>query len=465
VNVFVNAGAGAFVTKVTYGVGMNPVDLALEDLNDDGLIDVAVADSNGDTGVSVLLNRGDASFDPALPYEAGAYPRAILATDLDGDANVDVIVANSDSNDVSVLSTQSDALLMPARRYGLGPYELYARHPESIAVGDLNGDPFADFAVSSDLDNSVDVVVNDGGHFPRRLGPFAVGASPETVVIADLNGDGARDVAVSSRETGSVSVLLNSGETDDPAFDAAVAFPAGPAPVGLVAADLSGDAWPELIVTNYTEDTVSVLRNLGDGTFAPRSTHATGVNPFAVTAADLDGDGDLDVITANLYGDNNASVLINVGDGALAAPVSYAAGQGAEGVVATDLNGDGLLDLALANELSQDITVLFNEGGGRFHAPARYPAGPGPSSLAAADLDGDNDTDLAVANQYGTRVSTLVSVFLNRGEGTFDPALYYYRIGANPRSIVAADVDADNRPDLLVANGNTVSVMLNACLN
>jgi len=199
--------------------------------------------------------------------------------------------------------------------------------------------------------------------------------------------------------------LLGSG---DGTFDDQVTYAAGSAPSSVYAADLDGDGDLDLATANESSGSVSVLLGNGDGTFAAQTTYTVGDSPGPVFAADLDGDGDLDLATAN-SGSNNVSVLLGSGDGTFAAQATYTAGD-PYSVYAADLDGDGDLDLATANYNSDNVSVLLGNGDGTFAEQTTYAAGDGTYSVFAADLDGDGDLDLATANVNSDNVSVLLNL-------------------------------------------------------
>ena len=145
-----------------------------------------------------------------------------------------------------------------------------------------------------------------------------------------------------------------------------------------------------------------------DPLFDARIDYGVGSYPYSVCAADLDGDGDSDLATAN-GGSNNVLILKNKGDGTFVAAVNYGVGSNPTSVCASDLDGDGDGDLAVANEISNDVSILKNNGDGTFAAAVNYGVGTQPSSVCAADLDGDGDDDLAVANNGSNNVSILMN--------------------------------------------------------
>jgi hypothetical protein len=292
---------------------------------------------------------------------------------------------------------------------------------------------------------------------------YRTGAEPgedaNEVAVGDLNGDSRLDLATSNgNESGSVSVLLNRG---DGRFQAKVDYRTGRYPQSLAIGDLNGDGKPDLAAANWgaLPGTVSVLLNRGDGSFQAKVDYGTGAAPLSIAISDLNGDGKLDVATAN--GDaHTVSVLLNRGDGSFEAKRDYATGRSPGSVAIGDLNGDDKADLVTANEAATD-SVLLNRGDGTFKAKVDYRTGAEPWSVAIGDLNGDGKRDLVTAI-YGFR-SGSVSVLLNRGDGSFRTKVGY-PTGTGPRSVAIGDLTGDGKPDLTTADfvSNTASVLANA---
>jgi hypothetical protein len=237
------------------------------------------------------------------------------------------------------------------------------------------------------------------------------------------------------------------------------AYSVGEGPWSVFAADLDGDGDLDLMTANCKSNDVSVLLNNGDATFAAQSVYPVNEEPWSIFAADLDGDGYSDLMTANMY-DSDVSVLLNNGDGTFASPSTYPVYDSPVSVFAADLDADGDLDLATANMNSDDVSVFLNAGDGTFATQSTYPVGDEtmPVSVFAADVDGDGDLDLQTSN-YG---SYDVAVLLNNGSGVFTLSSLY-PVGDLPLSVFAADVNGDGDLDLETANCYTsnVSVLLN----
>ncbi|MGH8596581.1 MAG: FG-GAP repeat domain-containing protein, partial [Gammaproteobacteria bacterium] len=171
--------------------------------------------------------------------------------------------------------------------------------------------------------------------------------------------------------------------------------------------DLNGDGALDIVVANVSASTVSVLLGTGTGNFSLKTDFATGAGARDVVIADLNGDGRLDIIVANSNA-NTISVLSGVGNGTLGPRIDFAVGAGPRSVALGDVNGDGKLDVAVANFSVNTVSVLLGTGTGNFFAPRTdFSTGAGPFSVAIRDLNGNGKPDLAVDN------ANTVSVFLN----------------------------------------------------
>lgn len=232
-----------------------------------------------------------------------------------------------------------------------------------------------------------------------------------------------------------------------------ISRPAEGSPQALVLADLDADGRLDAVTPDY-EGHVSVFRGRGNGEFDDPATWPIGTTPGAsgVTAADLDGDGHLDLATANsLVGrgssDHTVTVLLGHGDGTFAEPRVYQTG-GAQPitVVAADFDEDGRPDLATPNGFpATDVSVLFARAGGGFSEPVKHETGPVPHSVVTADIDDDGHADLATGSFSGPPVTVL----FGRGDGTFERT--DVSGGGTPVLIAAAgDIDGDRRVDLIL---------------
>ena len=283
---------------------------------------------------------------------------------------------------------------------------------------------------------------------------YATGVGPYSVAMGDLDDNDHVDLAVANLSGDSLSVLLN--QTDG-TFAAAVSYAVGDRPHSVAIGDLDQNSYEDLAVANLFTDDVSVLLNHGDGTFAAAVSYAVGDSPHSVAIGDLDRDGHEDLAVGS-FNSEDVTVLLNHGDGTFAAGLSYAAGGGPYSVAIGDLDHDGYGDVAVANYVTDDVSVLLNHGDGTLAVAVSYAAGDAPSSVAIGDLNHDGHDDLVVANLFGDDVSVL----MNCGDGTFAAAVSY-AVGDGPYSLAIGDLNHDGRDDLAIANqeSDNVAVLLN----
>src|SRR6185437_4776289 len=152
---------------------------------------------------SVLLANGDGTFRPPENYTAGTAPTSVSIGDLNNDGNLDLVVANAGSGDVSVLVGNGDGTFQIAVNYGVGT------NPESVLVGDFNGDGKLDLAVANAASRNISVLLGNGDGTFRTHVDYGVGYSAFSVAAGDFNSDGKLDLAIASSDGGSVSILLN----------------------------------------------------------------------------------------------------------------------------------------------------------------------------------------------------------------------------------------------------------------
>ncbi len=340
--------------------------------------------------------------------------------------------------------------------------------PYTIASADFNNDGFPDLATPSSVAFNSDgigwitILKNNGKGIFKVSDSIAVGDA-SCLEAADLDKDGDIDIIASDIYTKRIYILLNDGTG---AFAVSDSFASGGNTATnsfeLGAADLDGDGDYDLVVPVWP-NTISVFFNDGHGKFSAPVSYTAGNHPYKVSSADLDHDGDSDIVVTN-NGGGSVSVFLNKGDGTFGPRVDYSVGIYPQGVSLADYNGDGNLDMAVANASpnTPKVSVFIGKGDGTFGPRVDYP-GCRPHSIASADYDGDGDIDMAVANNE----CNSVSIFLNNGDGTFAPH-FMLQTGNGTNHVVARDFDGDGDLDLALENfdhdgtpGNTVSVLLN----
>jgi FG-GAP-like repeat/Cep192 domain 4 len=249
-------------------------------------------------------------------------------------------------------------------------------------------------------------------------------------------------------------------------------FPTGATPISVVTGDLNGDGIVDLVTANSSDNTISVLLGKADGTFNPKVDYMTGTGPALVAIGDFNGDGNLDLAVANencqvidafgmiSCGAGTVSIFLGNGDGTFQSKVDYPTGNGPEAVVTNDFNGDGKLDLAIANLADATVSILKGNGDGTFQSQIAYATVSGPQTiqLGVSIVAADFNGDHILDLAVGIGAA---SILLGNGDGTFQKPLALNVPSENgpPLSMTAADFNSDGKMDLATSSG-IVSIFL-----
>jgi hypothetical protein len=307
-----------FQAPVTYRVGDFPFSVAVGDFNGDGILDLAVANNldphRASGSVSVLLGNGDGTFQPQVKYHVGRYPMAVAVGDLNGDGKPDLAVADGTGSAqkrgfVGVLLGNGDGTFQAPLKSPAG------KSPAFLAVGDLNGDGRQDLVAFDECGITcytfrVNALLGDGGGTFKLAWTSKGGVEPSAIGLGDFNGNGKLDLAVS--DTGDrLSIRLGNG---DGTFGKKVNYPVGRDPDSIAVADFDGDGNVDVAVANASSSDVSVLLGKGDGTFHPASSYPLTpvAGAIAMVAVDVNGDGKPDLVVTD-HSNQVVSVLLNTG--------------------------------------------------------------------------------------------------------------------------------------------------------
>lgn len=410
---------------------------------------------------------------PGIPCSQG-YSNSITVGDVNGDGKPDLVY----SDQLNSSCAPNDIVVQLGN--GDGTFQIpiitttVATNAASVIFGDFNADGKPDVAYVDTAGNNapVGIYVHLGNGDGTLQAPtfYAVSnCSPSQVITADFNRDNKPDLAISCYYGGQsgTQVLLNNG---DGTFGNPTVYSVGAA--GVAAADINGDGILDLIVTGYPKvnsnvDAVNVLLGKGDGTFGtPISTPMPLASNISgnIAVADFNGDGKLDVATAG--GWTGVTVFLGNGTGKFPATATYGTIQLGEysNVLAGDYNQDGKPDLVSVGYIftGEAFSILANNGDGTFVSGKDYPAGTYPQAVVAGDFNGDGKLDLAITTMNQNVPS--IGLYGGTGAGTF-AAPKFYPVGSansNPIGMVTGDFNRDGRLDLAVAdnNDNVVSILL-----
>jgi hypothetical protein len=506
-----NAGAGGygngtFKAKVDIKSTFDAVDLAVCDINRDGVPDLVSVSASG--FVQLAVGDGDGTFTPGGTTAVGTTPAAITTGDFDEDGRADLAVANTGTNNVSILlqgctAIGSQSVVVTSPNGGetwepTRPATLTWTTGSGVIAVDLevsrdNGRswkpiatnlpsrnsfawrvpfPGSDSALvrvtNSLLQNSTD---KSNSRFTICSTMTYVGAittaagGPKDLAVADFDGDGILDVAMTV--TGGVSLKRGQGVAGvgDGTFAADEPYPLGADGIHLVTGDFNGDGLPDLAATRTGGISV-LLRNAaptpGNLFLAPVLFPLVSP-PNGIATGDFDEDGITDLLVGATTVDSfyvlRGDGASHVGNGAFTLSARHGAGDVPTSIVVRDLNNDGVLDVAFGSNSAAlpGVTVCLGlaSGGigtGQFGAAVRYPTSAAVVDVEGGDFDEDGDADLAVLTT--ANLSTLVGT----GTGAFGAEQVVIPVGGGAR-VHVADANRDGRADLFVTAGTSVGVV------
>jgi len=509
ISVLSGTGDGTFGPPTNHPAGSVPYAICTSDFDGDEYLDLTVSNGNSDN-ISVLTGNSDGSFSGANNYPCGDNPHSITGGDFDGDGDIDLCTANYNTADLAILLNENALLVVltdpsqcqlqvPKAANVSGTFNMDLNAPTInastvILFGGQTGphqgaidydsvtstatiDPFSDFIdgevvtailtkeiqASSGVylkgfswDFSAAITTTSDGTFSNRH-DYSTGIEPRGLYAGDFDADDDIDLAVTANN-GYIYVFLNNG---DGTFSSPASYACSLEPIALYGADLDWDGDIDLAVINNRPGSANldILKNNGAGAFALTASYALSVMGNSISGADLDCDGDVDLVLSSYWGSaDNVYIMSNNGNATFSGPDIYTAGTWAHGVMAKDVDNDGDVDIAVVNSGNNNVSILSNDGDGNFPDLANYPVGNSPNSACGNDFNGDGYADIATANSGGNNIT----VILNNGDGTFSSPTDY-PTGSNAREIAGGDFDGDGDIDLAVSIGSadSIAVVLN----
>lgn len=466
--------------SVTLPAGNTPLGVAVADFNHDGYPDMVVANyadtSVGTTGsISVYLSNGSGKFGSPAKYPTCGGPTAVLAEDLDLTGLPDIVITcnTPTSNVIQVFLNLGNGTFDPTMGNGTTNIVLGTGvGPVSIVSGDFNSDGHPDLAVANHDGTITLFLSNAAVNFTYyTVKPISGGFGTLTGITAGrFTNSGNLDLAVTDATSNGVHLLIGDGTGN---FSVAQTLPAaGVDPTGIASGDFNKDGYPDLAVVYAGNGMVGLFLGQGNGNFSSSTPisvgPSSGTGATAIIAADIESNGNLDLITGNVL-QNNVAVLVNNGDGTFQPVQNYAVPNGPGYLAMADFNRDGKPDLAVTQSKGSAVSLLINNtlptpqpGGRSFLPPTLLPNGNGNMADAVAVADFNHDGFLDAATAY--LEDNVVKVQLATGKGmNFDTSVASYAVGKQPYALVAHDLNNDGYPDLVTANttDGTVSVLMN----
>ncbi len=335
--------------------------------------------------------------------EVGDEPAAVLTLDLNEDGALDLVVANTGDGTISVLEGDG------AGRFEPRPPLPAGENPVDVAAGDFDEDGRPDLVVANhETDYLTLLFGTEAGFAAREHSRLEIGVSPHphAVVVADMDEDGHLDVLVDDRDAEGLRLLLGRGDgtfTPGPPV-----FTGGDPYRGMAVGDLNGDGHLDVVTPN--PDAVAVVFGDGAGAFSdPVELRAAGLRPFSVAIADVNGDGFPDLGAGGGEGQEIFVVWLGHGDGTFTAEPAapYRIARGPTFVAAADMDDDGVEDFLVTSYVGEELAVVL--GGEPERRVIRMPITGRPWGLATGDVDGDGRTDIAAALNGTRHLSILLA--------------------------------------------------------
>ena len=450
VSVLVADPGGGYQETARRYLDVAPSDLAVGDLDGDGLVDAAVTDAEG--GLSIFLGQAGGALQPPATYATPlSWAGGVEAADLDADGDLDLVVGSRFAESIHVFLGNGDGTFPPPQAVGVaGDHSL-----SDVAAAHVDGDGLLDVVASDERSASAYLFKGTGG------GALAAAVSipaqhAQSIALGDLTGDGRPEILLgASFDANSLGLLVNDGAG---AFQPLVTHAAGSRPRVLALADLTGDGLRDVLAveSGWPGNSLQILRNLGGGALMPAEALAAGRRPRAAVVSDADGD-----LVPDLIAGNDApglSVLAGNGDGTFQAPAGQGFGAGAREIAVGDLDGDGATEVVFGAGLSAAVTVLHNDGAGALSEVASYALGDDPFRLFLVNVDADPALDLVAVNGCSFAFCSVVETLSGLGDGALSQPVSS-AMGAIFTDAAAADLDGDGDGDLLVTEGHDGSLM------
>ncbi len=459
VSVLLNRGRGdgRFYNAINYSLiprGTSGKRTDIGDVDGDGDLDI-VSLCAGMNFINILKNKGDGTFEKYVNYNAGHSPLDLFLGDLDNDGDLDVTTSNVKDGTLTLVPNNGDGTFSTYEFYYVGGW------PRGLAMGDIDNDDDLDLVTANYLGGSLSIRYNDGtGYFPKHFIKY-IAVEPFAVIIEDLDMDGSLDMVSADEGLFELVLVYNDGNGNFTKREN-LHYDIGGYPYAILYHDLNGDGIKDLITSNNGQNSLSFLWGQDNNTFTPFvDYYSKELRPFGIVVGDIDGDGDDDLVCTNLGFDTdpeyNLTFLWNDGNGTFTSHENMEVGADPVNLRLSDIDLDGDLDIVVANMGSSSVTILKNQNNNSFGERRDYPVGPEPMCVSLSDLDHDGDLDIVTANHGNDSISLMY----NLGDGTFSDHEEYI-VGTQPTYVVVGDFNSDTNIDIAISNlvTSTISIRL-----
>ena len=415
IGIFMGNGDGSIQKQILYNTSQNsaPVWVAVGDLNNDNIPDLAVANFKGGN-IGIYLGYGDGTFHYSMSHSTDntSNPSSVAIEDFDKDNSVDIAVLNSGTKNIAIFYGYGNGTFSSPIKYSMKRNSVL----KSLIVQDLNDDSILDIAVTNFIDGNTNVGIFYGlgkrRYLPAKMYTTYYPAEAASMIAKDFNEDGQMDFILSISKRDKVVIMLT-GEYEP--LGPLTTFPIGPSssPSALAISHLNNDERLDIAVVNSGTNDVLILLGDGNGNFIQDKRYSTGVNtlPNSLVVKDMDNDQKNDIIVTNSKKDE-IRIFYNDGNGSFALSQNYSTGYGSEPsfVSVADLDKDNLMDIVVANTGINTVLILYGSGYRTFTKQEIYSFNydSRPKSVVIADVNNDGWLDIGVAHYQSGVVHILL---------------------------------------------------------
>ncbi len=449
---------GLFTVGGSISLGANPSWVEFVDFDGDALTDIIFSGGSDISSMYFLKGRGNGTFGDSIVLDRNGGVFRFLVADLNRDLIKDIVFTEPRQHRISVLLIDSERKVSQKLSFSSSTL------PSYLQVADVNNDDLPDIFVSNEESESVSLIFNstiqelcvdcnlNGLHDPlefRELSSNAdgwLGFIPDPLQISvdseefwsdasDVNGDGIIDFVIARTDKNDVVVLF--GEVDNSTNsidfnDSGNTYPVGDSPRHIITVDIDGDGDIDVLTANHESDDGSILLNSGGGEYLPEFRFSSGIIPELLSVSDLTGDGLIDIIAVTMNGDGG--FFIQTGDREFSLLNEFSSEQPVIDFVVGDFDQDSQLDMVFAADEFGEIQFLKGFGEGTFDLLDSHSTHSNLVDINSFDINSDFKLDIITMHADGT-----VEFHLGEGDGTFLKS-HSFNVGPNPKQMGVLEI-------------------------